>query len=179
MNKRIFITILFLIILSLGLSAATNQVSLFDKIKISNLDIPSGFMYGKIPDFAQNVLKENPWGLDRPAINRLAKNIYPGGNSVYIKEIHMTILTRTSQPYGDDIVCYMILYRDKSTAKTEISKIQEYVKYNSDRAILKFKDNIAVFIHADDVQDYDLIFQLSKKIEERLNSNPELLKKAI
>lgn len=170
MNKKIAMTILFVTLFSAIIYAFADTEPLFNKIKITDSDIPAGFMYGKIPGFAQNILKNNPWVFDKNAVNKLARNIYPGSNSSYIKSIHMTILTRSDQPYGDDIVCYMIIFRDNVKAKKEISKIKDYVKYNSDRAILKYKENIAILIHADDASDYNLISKISKTIDERLNS---------
>lgn len=142
---------------------------ILEKVRIQNDDIPSGFIYGTIPGFAKSVLKSNPWNFDRNAINRLSKNIYPGGNPSKIKGIHMTILARKEQPLGDDIVCYIILFQSPDDARKETGKIRDYVKYNTDRAILIEKSNIAVFIHADDVENYDLIKSLSEKIEVRLN----------
>ena len=142
---------------------------MLEKVRIQAEDIPNGFIYGTIPDFAKTVLKNNPWNFDRSAINRLSKNIYPGGNADMIKGIHMTILARKDQPLGDDIVCYIFLYRDAEAARKETEKLHDYVKYNSDRAIVFQKNNVAVFIHADDVGDYDLIKVLSEKMEVRLN----------
>ncbi|MBN1498776.1 MAG: hypothetical protein JW982_01350 [Spirochaetes bacterium] len=171
MNKKIILSII--IVLSAVCSAmsygANFNDDVLDKIKINDADIPEGFIYGSIPVFARPVLKMNPWALDRSAIDRLAKNIYPDGNSQSIKSIHMTILASNAEPYGDDIVCYLILFKSSDGAKTEVKKLTDYVKYNSDRAILLTKNNLAVFIHTDDTANYDLIADLSGKIQIRMD----------
>ncbi len=170
MNKKLILSVIicFAAIGSAMSYGANFKVDVMEKIKINDSDIPEGFMYGSIPVFAQPVLKSNPWDMDRDAINRLSKNIYPDGNAANIKNIHMTILASKNEPFGDDIVCYMILFTSSESAKTELVKLTEYVKYNSDRAILIAKNNLAVFIHTDDVSNFELISGLSKKIENRI-----------
>jgi hypothetical protein len=60
--------------------------------------------------------------MDRPAIKKLTARIYPGGDYNRIRGMHMTIMSRKKNPYGDDIVCYIILYKDASSAKEELKK---------------------------------------------------------
>lgn len=174
MNKKLSITILILLS-ALTISISTVASGMYkstdiEKIKIQKQDIPDGFAYGQIPKFAQRVLKGNPWAFDRPAINRLTERIYPGGNSRSIKEIHMSIIARKETPFGDDIVCYIILYKDMSSAKKEISKVSDYVKHNSDRAMYLTQDNLIVFLHADNTDHFSKVRKIADKIQSRLNS---------
>ena len=72
---------------------------IIDKIKITNNDIPEGFVFGKVPKFARKVLKNNPWMLDKSAVRKLTNRIYPGGNYATISKIHMTIIAKEKKPY--------------------------------------------------------------------------------
>ena len=99
--------------------ASLNNDSL-SKISLSEKEIPEGFFFGKIPPFAKKVLKNNPWTLDKPAIRKLTDRIYPGGNYNNITAIHMTIMAKKKTPYGDDIVCYLILFKEGKSATDEI-----------------------------------------------------------
>jgi len=155
------------IFIFLSTASSTYNIDIFEKIRPSDNDLPAGFMYGKIPGFAQKVLKANPWTMDRPAITRLANKIYPGGESNRISAIHMTILANSRTPYGDDIVCYIILYNDVTSAKKEIPKLTEFTGYNSDRAIVVVRDNIAVFLHVDSADDFHYIKEMALKLEDK------------
>lgn len=128
-------------------------------------------MLGKIPSFAKKVFKDNPWYLDRESIKRLVPNIYPGGNASKVKAVHMTIMADKRNPYGDDIVCYVILYNDKNAADAEIKKLDSYTGYNSDRAIMVRKNNVAVFLHVDDTENLYIIRDMATRMERKLNSN--------
>lgn len=138
--------------------------NIVNKIKITQDDIPSGFIYGKIPPFARKVLKNNPWMMDRHAIKRLTKQIYPGGNYQLVSNIHVTILANEKNPFGDDIVCYIILFNNSRNAQKEVQKITNYVKYNNDRALLIIKNNLAIFYHVDDVSNFSIINKIAKRI---------------
>jgi hypothetical protein len=141
-----------------------------DKLKIESTEIPEGFMYGRIPGFAQRVLKDNPWRMDRDAIKHLAGRIYPGGNSAVMNAIHMTIIANADNPFGDDIVCYIILYNDSRSAKAEIAKVVEYVGYNSDRSIALVRDNMVVYYCVDDVDHFHYIREMAERTRSRLES---------
>ena len=149
-------------------AGATNGNDLFDKIKLLNTDIPEGFIYGTVPKYARDLIKDNPWELDQASIKKLADQIYPGGDYSKISSIHVSILTKKKTPLSDDIVCYLILFKDANAAKDEIKKITEFAGFNQDRVIVETKKNLAVYLHVDDIRDYPLIRAISEKIRERL-----------
>ena len=95
-----------------------------NKIKLLKSDIPDGFIYGSVPEFAKKVLKNNPWEMDKNAIRKLADMIYPGGDYSRISGIHVSILAKQERPYGDDIVCYIIYYKDF------VEPLQDFVEPN-------------------------------------------------
>jgi hypothetical protein len=149
---------------------ATSGNDLFDKVKLLNTDIPDGFIYGIVPKYAKDMIKDNPWELDQAAIKKLADQIYPGGDYSKISGIHVSILAKKSAPFGDDIVCYIILFKDAKAANDEIKKMSEFAGFNQDRVIIETKNNLAVYLHVDDVRDYPLIRAISEKIRERLKN---------
>ena len=157
-----------LIFTSAGHSEYSDAV--IEKLKINSTEIPDGFVYGQVPDFAKKVLKENPWLMDRDAIKHLTGRIYPGGDSNQVNKIHMTILADKEHPFGDDIVCYIILYNDARTAKDEIVKVNEYVGFNSDRSIALVRDNMVIYLCVDDVNHYHYIREFANMLEHRLES---------
>jgi hypothetical protein len=146
------------------------DVDIINKIRLSDSDIPEGYMYGKIPTFARDVLKGNPWMMDDNAIKRLTKRIYPEGNYNRVLKIHITILAGKETPYGDDIVCYIILYKDSHAARDELKKISRFVEFNKDRAILVKKMNLVVFFHVDDTKDFHHIRKIANRLEDTLKS---------
>jgi hypothetical protein len=141
-----------------------------EKLRPASSEVPEGFMMGKIPSFAKKVFKDNPWYLDRDSIKRLVPNMYPGGNASKVKAVHMTIMADRRNPYGDDIVCYVILFNDKNAADAEVKKLETYIDYNSDRAIVVRKNNIAVFLHVDDTDNLYIIRDMATRMERKLNS---------
>lgn len=160
------ITLVFSI---LPLAGADYKADIIDKIKLTNEEIPKGFIYGTVPPAVKAVIKNNPWKFDRAAIHKLASKIYPDGDYAKIADIHVTIIAKDTTPYGDDIVCYIIIYKDPVSAKNEISKLNSFVGFNNDRAIVIIKDNMAVFIHADDINDFHYVRDMAEKIKERLS----------
>ncbi len=142
-----------------------------NKIKFLKSDIPDGFIYGSVPQYAKKVLKKNPWEMDGTAIKKLANRIYPGGDYSKISGIHVSILAKQNRPFGDDIVCYIIYYRDMISAKGEIRKIKEFAGYNQDRVIVHTKDNCVIYLHVDDAKDFPLIFKMGEKIKERTKNS--------
>ncbi|OHD63248.1 MAG: hypothetical protein A2176_11730 [Spirochaetes bacterium RBG_13_51_14] len=141
-----------------------------DAVKLTITDIPEGYMYGTVPEPYKKTLKENPWMMDKAAIKRLADKIYPGGDFKKIADIHVTIIANKDTPFGDDIVCYLILYNSARDAQNEMKKVTEFAYYNSDRALLLTKDNLAVFLFVDDMNNFHFIQDLAKTIEERLKN---------
>lgn len=141
-----------------------------DAVKLTGGDIPEGFMYGKIPEPYNKTLKDNPWLMDKAAIKRLADKIYPGGDYNKIAGMHVSILANRKTPHGDDIVCYVILYTGMKAAQAEIKKAAEFTDYNRDRAILITKDNLAVIFFVDDVNNFHLIQEMARAVEDRLKN---------
>ena len=82
----------------------------------------------------------------------------------------MTIMANNKNPYGDDIVCYMILYKDNADASNEIKKIAEFTGYNSDRAILITNGNMVIFLHVDDVENFHYIRDMKEKLMARIDT---------
>ncbi len=173
MKKIVIFSILFigLIFISNSTGLPQDSKSIIQKIKLLPEDIPQGFIYGLIPDGAKTTLKDNPWEFDKTAIQKLTDKIYPGGDFNQISGIHVTIFARKETPHRDDIVCYIIQYKNFKTAREEIKKISEYAGYNQDRAILHVKDNIVVFLFADDINNFRLLRELDKKIIERMDKS--------
>jgi hypothetical protein len=161
-------TLAMMFILSSGFAIGKFKTDIIDKVRLSDTEIPEGFMLGQIPGPAKVVFKGNPWLMDRNAIQKLTQHIYPGGDYTKVSQIHVTILANREKPFSDDIVCYVILYNDTIAAKDELRKFQEFVGYNSDRAILLPKDNLAVFLLVDDVKDFHYIQAMAGTIEGRL-----------
>ena len=173
MVKLIKYVIVFSIFIStLFAYAEGNAVvpDVMESIKITDADIPEGFMYGQIPAYARDLFKGNPWHFDKPAITRLTKSIYPGGDCKAVQDIHVTIMTKKNHPQGDDLVVFMILYKDAVSAGTEIKKLNEYVGYNRDRAIVIVKDNLAVFIHVNDTRNVKYMQSVAQIIESRIKN---------
>ncbi|MCX7678533.1 MAG: hypothetical protein N2316_04880 [Spirochaetes bacterium] len=141
-----------------------------DKIRITHRDLPNGFRMAQIPAFARDVFRENPCFLDTNGIKRIAKHLYPNGDFNTISAIHSTIIAKEGKPFGDDLVCYIIVYRNAKVAQKELKKLTEYVEFNNQRATVTVKNNLAVFIHSDDVINMPLVMQLKRIIDERLES---------
>jgi hypothetical protein len=173
--KKALIPVVIVVVSALTmypLVGAQYKSNIIDTIKLSSDDIPGGFTYGNLPPAVKTVLKDNPWKFDRAAITRLSSEIYPGADQTKIADIHMSIFARTATPFGDDIVCYIIVFNDTSAAKGELVKLNEYVGYNSDRAIIITRENIAIFLHVDDVKDFPLLRDMAAKMEDRINKSP-------
>jgi hypothetical protein len=163
-----YLCVITLVFSILPLVGADYKADIIDKIKLTNEEIPKGFTYGTVPPFAKTVIKNNPWKFDQVAIHKLASKIYPDGDHSKIADIHVTIIAKDSAPYGDDMVCYIIIYKDPVSAKNEIKKLSSFVGFNSDRAIVIIRENMAIFIHADDINNFHYIKDMAEKIKERL-----------
>lgn len=172
MKKRLvtLFIILFAAVFYISNSSALSDTQTVDTIRLSDNEIPEGYRYGIIPDFASGLLKSNPWMLDPAAKKKLAHRIYPGAEYTKISSIHMTILAPNSNPYGDDIVCYIFMFNDEKSTKEEMVKLNEYSGYNSDRSIVLEKKNIAVFLFVDSTKDYPHIQAISESISKKLDS---------
>ena len=93
MKKIFFKTLLlflFILILILNVDAGFKS-NIIDKVAITNNEIPTGFVLGKIPGFAKKTLRSNPWLFDSKAIRKLTGRIYPGGDFKYVSNIHTHI----------------------------------------------------------------------------------------
>ncbi|HEY1406066.1 MAG TPA: hypothetical protein VF857_05605 [Spirochaetota bacterium] len=174
MNKRIIFVLVLMIAVG-PLARAVVPDSNFsepaiEKIRITDSDLPEGFMYGQIPDFAKNVLLQNPWEMNRAAINKVTKNLYPSGDPGSVRNMHLSILAKKEHTYGYDIVCYIIIYNDGTTARKEIEKLSDFNRYNSDRTILLYQGNLAVFLIVQDVANYKYIQEMKEKMQQRINT---------
>ncbi len=154
----------------LSSSAAMYSNSVIDIIKLNDSDIPEGYRFGIIPGFAKNMLKDNPWNLDQNALSRFAPRIYPDADSRSMAHVHMTIIASEKNPYDDDIVCYIFLYKDKKSAESEIEKLTKFVEYNNDRGIVLSKENLAVYLLVDHTKEYRHIENISRNIQKKLDT---------
>lgn len=164
-----FLTIMFVFIVT-AYSAQINGeygAGIIDTVRLSDRDIPEGFMFGLIPNSVKSTLHDNPWDFDEAAIKRLTPVIYPDGDASAVGSIHFTILTHKEVPYGDDIVCYLLMYKSSSAADREIGKIREFAEINKDRVHFSVHDNIVVLMMVDDVSDYPLMRTLCDTIDSR------------
>jgi hypothetical protein len=141
-----------------------------EKLKPAQNDLPENFTFGTIPGFAKKVLKNNPWTFDDAAVKKMVSRIYPGGDYNTVSKIHMSIFANKKNPYKDDFVCYIILFKNKNIAKKEIEKLTSYTGYNNDRTILISKDNMAVFLLVDDTVNYKYIQGMAETMQEKIKS---------
>jgi hypothetical protein len=144
--------------------------SVINIIRPAEADIPEGYRYGIIPDFAKNMLKENPWNLDQNALSRFAHRIYPDADNNRMSAVHMTIISNKKNPYDDDIVCYIFLYKDKKSAESEINKLTKFVENNRDRGIVLSKENLAVYLLVDHIKEYNHIENISRNMQKKIDS---------
>lgn len=169
-HSLLFISLTTIVTVFISSTTAMYSSSVIEKIKPTIEEIPAGYMFGQVPEFAQSLLKANPWTLDQAAIKKLTNRIYPGGEYTKVSDLHMTIITNKKNPYGDDIVCYIFIFKNEKSAQEELIKLNEHVGYNSDRSILIEKKNLAVYFCVDSVKDYEYIKTLSESIKKRLET---------
>lgn len=172
MKRHLFFIISVSIFAAVLLSSSTNMYSssIIEKIKPTIEEVPAGYMFGQVPEFARSLLKDNPWTLDQAAIKKLTNRIYPGGEYTKVSDLHMTIITNRKNPYGDDIVCYIFIFKNEKSAQEELVKLNEHVNYNSDRAIVVEKKNLVVYMHVDSVKDFEYIKTMSEIMKKRLET---------
>jgi len=174
MNKRIVFGMVAFLFFSISISAVTPKdtsgTAIIDKIKINSEDIPEGFIYGQIPTFAKTTLLDNPWLMNRAAVNKLTKKLYPNGDANSVKNMYVSIMAKKERPFSSDIICYIIEYNDPVSAKKEIGKLTEFSNFNRDRTIVIPHQKIAVFLITEDVGNFQHIRVLQDKVESRLNS---------
>ncbi len=166
----LIVTLLTIATVFIGSNTAMYSSSIIEKIKPTSEEIPDGYMFGKVPDFAQSLLKNNPWSLDEAAIKKLTNRIYPGGEYSKVADLHMTIITKKKNPFGDDIVCYIFIFKNEKSAQEELIKINQHVGYNTDRSIVIEKKNLAVYLCVDSVKDFEHIQAMSEVIKKRLET---------
>lgn len=167
---RIVLSVFTAVFLMSGSIKAEFKTDTIEKIKPAQNELPENFVFGTIPRFAKKVLKNNPWTLDDAAMKKMISRIYPGGDYQSVSKVHMTIFANKKNPYKDDFVCYIILYKNKNTAKKELEKLTSYNGYNSDRTILISKENMAVFLLADDIANYRYIQEMANSMQEKIKS---------
>ena len=166
--KGIFIVIMLTLLI--GSTTSMYSADTIEKIRITIDDIPAGYMFGQVPEFARSILKDNPWSFDQDAIKKFTIRIYPGAEPRNISNIHMTLIANKKNPFGDDIGCYIIIYKNGQAAKEELTKLNEFIRYNSDRGIVFAKNNLAVYLYINDVNNYDHIKRLSEIIKKKLET---------
>ena len=164
------ISIITIVSVFIGSTTTMYSSSIIEKIKPTATEIPEGYMFGQVPGFAQSLLKTNPWNLDQAAIKKLTNRIYPGGEYTKVSDLHMTIIANKKNPYGDDIVCYIFIFKNEKSAREELIKLNEHVGYNSDRSIIIEKKNLAVYLCVDSVRDFEHIKEMSDIIKKRLET---------
>ncbi len=169
MKKIISFTCFIISMVIIAQAGTVSNSELINKIKVSDRELPEGFIFGKVPGFAKKVLKENPWILDKGAIKKMAGRIYPDGDFNNISDIHMTIMSKKGNPFKDDMVCYVIFYKNNSAAQKELKKITSYAEYNRDRVILMVKKTIAVYLLADDVDNFAYLKTIAGNLKSRLD----------
>jgi hypothetical protein len=167
---KIVLSVFAAVFLMSGNMMAEFKPDAIEKLKPAQNDLPENFVFGTIPGFAKKVLKNNPWTLDDPAMKKMIGRIYPGGDYQNVSKVHMSIFANKKNPYRDDFVCYIILYKNKNTAKKELEKLTSYNGYNSDRTILISRDNMAVFFLADDIVNYKYIQEMANSMQEKIKS---------
>jgi len=172
MKRHSLLAISVITIVTVFISSTTTMYSssIIEKIKPTTAEIPEGYMFGQVPEFAQGLLKTNPWNLDQAAIKKLTNRIYPGGEYTKVSDLHMSIITNKKNPYGDDIVCYIFIFKNEKSAQEELIKLNEHVGYNNDRSIIIEKKNLAVYLCVDSVRDFEHIKEISEIIKKRLES---------
>jgi len=169
-HSLLIISIITMTTVFISSTSTMYSSSIIEKIRPTTEEIPAGYMFGQVPEFAKSLLKTNPWTLDQAAIKKLANRIYPGGEYSKITDLHMTIITNKKNPYGDDIVCYIFIFKNEKSAQEELIKLNEFVGYNSDRGIIIEKKNLAVFLLVDSVKDFEYIKSISDGIKKRLET---------
>ncbi len=169
-HSLLIISLITFISIFIGSTTAMYSSTIIEKIRPTSEELPAGYMFGKVPGFAREVLKENPWSLDQSAIKKMTNRIYPGGEYSKVTDLHMTIITNKNHPYGDDIICYIFIFKNEKSAREEMTKINEYVGYNRDRSIVIEKNNLAVYFCVDDTKNFDYIQTMSETVKKKLDT---------
>lgn len=172
MKKIMMLSGIIICLCFLAKSKGSTQLKLdaIDTIKLTEKDIPDGYMYGKVPAVYRKTLKDNPWMMDRGAIKRLADKVYPGGDAGKISGMYLSIIANKKKPFNDDIVCYVILYSSMKAAQDELKKVKEFAGYNSDRVLILNRENLVVLFFVDDVTNFHYIQQLSAVMGDRIKN---------
>jgi len=170
MKKTLFWSIFPAIVCVSILASANYSRDDISKLTITEKDIPSGFTIGKVPQKLKDVLKDNPWYFDNEAIKKLTGHIYPDGDYKKVAIMHITILADEKNPYKDNMVCWIILYKDSKSAKEELGKLNRYAGLNNDRCILIQKNNMAVFMYSNDVNDFHYVQDIAAEIQAKIRA---------
>ncbi len=171
-TKNVSLVIYVSVIMTLGIALGmvySDDNSLFTRLAIAPEDVPQGFVFGKIPNFAKKIFSSNPCIVNQEGIRFLASKLYPDGNAANIKGMYVAIMATEAKPYGDDLMYYVLIFKDSKAASVEIKKLEEFYQYNKDRLLLITKDTIALLLFADDVDNYKYVAALGEKLQARLN----------
>ena len=166
--KGIFIIIIACLLM--GNTASVYKSDIIEKTKLTIDEIPAGYIFGQVPEKVKSLLKDNPWKFDQDAMKNFTGRIYPGAEHRNISDIHMTIITNKDKPFGYDMGCYIFIYKNGKSAKDELRKLNEFIKYNSDRGIVIEKNNLAVYLYINDVNNYEHIKRMSEIIKKKLET---------
>lgn len=171
MKKLCFIVLVSLTVMAGSLfSADLQNEEVVEKLRIQENEIPDGFTYGKVPSHAREIFADNPWMLNTNSVQNLAGRIYPGGDFNSMEAVHVTIIADSDDPERDDIVCYILVYKNNKMAENEIEKLKDFAGYYQDRAIVLTHKNIAVYMHVSRKQNFHHMEMLSKTINEKIKS---------
>ena len=172
MKKTMLLSAIIICLFLIAQSKGSTQLKInaIDTIKLTEKDIPDGYMYGKVPAVYQSTLKDNPWMMDRAAIKRLADKVYPGGDAGKISGMYLSIIANKKKPFNDDIVCYVILYNGMKAAQEEMKKINEFAGYNRDRVLVVNRENLVVLLFVDDITNFHYIQELASVIGDRMKN---------
>lgn len=160
--------LLLMALLSFSSAAAYTQDISVKSMVLQKQDLPEGMVFGKVPDRAKGVIKGNPWILDSKSIKKLARAIYGGANPHSINRMAMVILTDKEKPYGDDIVYYVFKFTNKQTARKEIKKLEQVVRYNSKRVMLLKGKKSAIMIFSDEEEYFSQVTKLSLLLKQKI-----------
>lgn len=136
---------------------------------LNKSEIPAGMQFGMVPPPAKNLIKGNPWVLDKKSIHKFSRAIYGHANYMAIKKMVMVILAPKNSPYRDDIVYYGFEFKSAKSARIEAQKLSEVTKLNKSRSILLQGGNKAILLFSDSEYLLPTMQRLSKVLQNKLN----------
>jgi hypothetical protein len=86
----IYLLTLMLVIAGTVYAQAVFNNTVFERIRLTTDDLPDGYTYGILPDFARLVLGNNPTEMNAAAIRKLVPNVYPNGDPNAVGSMHVS-----------------------------------------------------------------------------------------